>query len=406
MNSTYTLTEGNDALNRVLLMMRYELGKTLDENVITEQVYTKTNDGNYELKVGPWKGVDASVVFPYLKQDEYPKKLDRYFSPIGGIPNDVLDGINKYRPSISSEPYKYTEFGYPKSHAYYSKWKEEWKQKHPNQIFGQRQQQTLDKNGKARTITVDEYGNEVKNLPASKMTLEKFIEGFRDALYSPGGIAVETFLTSTGLGSVGVISSYAALLIYDIYLSISNNDTNWLNIVFDLLGMLTSGALSGLLAPIVKSAGKGFTTIEKALLSLKNSKYWKSIYPVLVKIGESIGWITSYISKGVEWLLKSLGPKVPSFIKTGANKIISFLKTIPSQITNFLKKIGTKTGKVLKKIAKPGQATLKQGAKQGVTMGVVAKGIETGVHKYQDSKNKQITNIVSDKKYQNTNADF
>jgi hypothetical protein len=37
MNSTYTLTEGNDALNRVLLMMRYDMGKTLSENVILEQ---------------------------------------------------------------------------------------------------------------------------------------------------------------------------------------------------------------------------------------------------------------------------------------------------------------------------------------------------------------------------------
>jgi hypothetical protein len=34
MNDTYTLTEGNDALNRVLLMMQYELGKTLDEQKI------------------------------------------------------------------------------------------------------------------------------------------------------------------------------------------------------------------------------------------------------------------------------------------------------------------------------------------------------------------------------------
>jgi hypothetical protein len=34
MNTTYTLTEGNDALNRVLLMMQYELGKTLDEQKI------------------------------------------------------------------------------------------------------------------------------------------------------------------------------------------------------------------------------------------------------------------------------------------------------------------------------------------------------------------------------------
>ena len=43
MNTTYTLTEGNDALNRVLLMMRYDLGKTLDENVILEQPEEKSD---------------------------------------------------------------------------------------------------------------------------------------------------------------------------------------------------------------------------------------------------------------------------------------------------------------------------------------------------------------------------
>ena len=31
MTTTYSINEGNDALNRVLLMMQYELGKTLDE---------------------------------------------------------------------------------------------------------------------------------------------------------------------------------------------------------------------------------------------------------------------------------------------------------------------------------------------------------------------------------------
>ena len=41
MNSTNTLTEGNDALNRALLMMRYDLGKTLDENLISEQADSK-----------------------------------------------------------------------------------------------------------------------------------------------------------------------------------------------------------------------------------------------------------------------------------------------------------------------------------------------------------------------------
>tara|TARA_R110000868_G_scaffold28444_3_gene106665 strand:+ start:3035 stop:4036 length:1002 start_codon:yes stop_codon:yes gene_type:complete len=48
MNSTYTLTEGNDALNRVLLMMRYEMGKTLDEQKIpTDKDIKKFKDNEY-----------------------------------------------------------------------------------------------------------------------------------------------------------------------------------------------------------------------------------------------------------------------------------------------------------------------------------------------------------------------
>jgi hypothetical protein len=54
MNSTYTLNEGNDALNRVLLMMRYDLGKTLSENIVLEQKIPTDDDikkyqrGEYE----------------------------------------------------------------------------------------------------------------------------------------------------------------------------------------------------------------------------------------------------------------------------------------------------------------------------------------------------------------------
>jgi hypothetical protein len=49
MNTTYTLTEGNEALNRVLLMMQYQLGKTLDEQKIpTDKDIKKYQQGEYE----------------------------------------------------------------------------------------------------------------------------------------------------------------------------------------------------------------------------------------------------------------------------------------------------------------------------------------------------------------------
>ena len=55
MNTTYTLTEGNDALNRVLLMMSYDLSKTLDEQKIpTDKDLQKYQQGEYENAVGKY----------------------------------------------------------------------------------------------------------------------------------------------------------------------------------------------------------------------------------------------------------------------------------------------------------------------------------------------------------------
>ena len=48
MNSTYTITEGNEALNRALLMMRYDLTKTLSEQKkITDKDLKKFKDNEY-----------------------------------------------------------------------------------------------------------------------------------------------------------------------------------------------------------------------------------------------------------------------------------------------------------------------------------------------------------------------
>jgi len=61
MTTNYTLTEGNDALNKVLLMMRYDLGKTLSENVIQEQdtAFTRQLDKDYSTVKGAEKRLNA-----------------------------------------------------------------------------------------------------------------------------------------------------------------------------------------------------------------------------------------------------------------------------------------------------------------------------------------------------------
>jgi hypothetical protein len=51
MKQKYTLIEGNDALNKTLLMMRYDLSKTLNENLVDEQ--TQNNKNSFFLQNQP-----------------------------------------------------------------------------------------------------------------------------------------------------------------------------------------------------------------------------------------------------------------------------------------------------------------------------------------------------------------
>jgi hypothetical protein len=68
MNATYTLTEGNDALNRALLMMRYDLSKTLNENVVLEQPESRGAFG-----YNPWSKDPNNLKDSMKRQSEYVK---------------------------------------------------------------------------------------------------------------------------------------------------------------------------------------------------------------------------------------------------------------------------------------------------------------------------------------------
>ncbi len=339
MNTTYTLTEGNDALNRVLLMMRYDLGKTLDENVILEQVYTKTNDGNYELKNGPWEGIDANKIFPSLKQNEYPKKLDSDYSPIGGIPDDVLD-FNRFRPSISPKPYQYTEWGYPKSSAYYPRWKKEWKQKHPGKKLGY-EQQTLDQHGRASTVWVDEYGKE-SPIVIEAPTLSEGLLKLRDFFYTPTGMVTQVVLSIAG-AEIGVPIVFEILdgviIVNDAYIMVRdwnpngpkmsvesgpmgnlytkglwewfkfhfNNNIGFQYLCVDVLAVLAGLGIMGLGKSVIKSAKGVFNLLVKYLgkkFPGEIAKFLEKLTPKSKGLPKKIGsWVDkkmSEVNKAIE----------------------------------------------------------------------------------------------------------
>jgi hypothetical protein len=192
MNATYTLTEGNDALNRVLLMMQYELGKTLDEQKIpTDKDIKKHLDAEYYNNTQ--KFVDNTAV--------------------------SFRGPDGKKISTGTSP---------------------------------------------KVLNIQK--------PAFHMTLDEFMEGYRETLTHPVMVGLEVALTSTGVGVGAVVAAYTALLAYDVYKGVVNKDWDWLNIVFDVLGIVSSGVISGTLRPIMKGAqGLKLNTIGKVLTYLSKT---------------------------------------------------------------------------------------------------------------------------------------
>jgi len=263
MNTTYTLTEGNDALNRVLLMMQYELGKTLNENVVLEQPESRF-------------------------ETQYNKDL-----------------MKKY------------------------------------------------------------------DKPSKTMTLDEFMEDYREALTHPVMVGLEVALTSTGVGVGAVVATYTALLAYDVYKGVVEKDWDWLNIVFDVLGIVSSGVLSATLRPIMKGAqGFKFKNFREVLTYLTKTNKWYEIKPYL-ETGFSI---LKSVSKGIEkallWISKKTGFKS---LEYAGVSVESWVQKIVYDIQDFLTSSVKKTVKFLEPGAKVGTKTA---IKRGIVAGVMTQGLK------------------------------
>ena len=271
MNSTYTLNEGNDALNRVLLMMRYDLSKTLSENIVVEQP-----DSRFET--------------------QYNKDL-----------------MKKYE------------------------------------------------------------------LPAKTMTLDEFMEDYRDALTNPFMVGLEVFLTSTGVGVTAVVAAYTVLLAYDVYKGVKEGEWDWLNIVFDVLGIVSSGVLSSTLRPIMQGAkGLKLNTLGKVLEYLSKTKIWKTIKPYLIKGIDLLKSLSKNIWKTLEWISRKTGFRQ---LKVAGKSVETNIHNIIYSIEEFLKDSVKKTVKFLEPGANVG---IKQALKRGVISAGFAAAFPLGVEAIHD----------------------
>jgi hypothetical protein len=292
MNSTYTLTEGNDDLNRVLLMMQYELGKTLDEQ-----------------KKPTYKDLKK------LTDDE------RYNNTQKFADNTAVSfrGPDGKRISTATSPKMLKDLP----------------------------------------------------LPANTMTLDEFMEGYRDVLTHPVMVGLEVVLTSSGYGVTAVVAAYTALLAYDVYKGVVNEDWDWLNIVFDILGIVSSGVISGTLRPIMKGAqGLKLNSLGKVLTYLSKTKIWSEIKPLLQGGINILKSISKGIKKALLWISKKTGFKS---IEYAGVSVETWVKKIVYDIEEFLKSSVKKTVKFLEPGANIGTKTA---IKRGLVAATLTQGLK------------------------------
>ena len=250
---------------------------------------------------------------------------------------------------------------------------------------------------------MDEYLAKNPIKPLKGMSFDEFMEAFREKLYSPGGIALETFLTSLTITAPLVVGSYAVMLVYDIYKAITTGEFGWFNLIFDIIGVLTSGTISGLFSQIAKSA-KGIKGVEATLAFLKNSKLWVKISPYLKKLSTWMGQFSTWIKDAIIWIKQKTGNTA---IGKQLSKINSVIKTVLDTIQNTVTKL-------VSKVANP---TFAANVGKAARVGAQAKGVVVaatpvvqGTNKYVVQPIKKAWNDWRDvgrhKEFMDNNKDF
>jgi hypothetical protein len=155
-----------------------------------------------------------------------------------------------------------------------------------------------------------------KAMAAWKCLTSDFIgclmEGLRSALYSVVGMAVEAFLTVTGVGAPVVVVLYGLMTVWDIYLLASGDSRfSWANLICSVLGVLTSGVAAPILRNLLKGAGllKSGGTIKGLLGSMmkgggKLAGYVKQLVGFL---GKGASKVLGFLKQGTDWLAKNFG---------------------------------------------------------------------------------------------------
>lgn len=196
-----------------------------------------------------------------------------------------------------------------------------------------------------------------------------FFEDFREVLFNPASMAIETFLTATGIGHLGVLFCWGILMLWDLYLLKFNyQNFHWLNLIMDILGV---GGLE-LIGKGLRGAGiVGKTAQETVELGMKNPNTVGTFTKLKELLTTNSSKIIGTVKQSSTFLSEKFGLKWVSGVLDGLSGIIA----------NIIEAFGV--------VAKKG--TLKQGVKSGIKTGAFAQGLMSVA---QTKTGQKITNKV------------
>lgn len=133
--------------------------------------------------------------------------------------------------------------------------------------------------------------------------LGALMDKIREGLYSGVGTAIQIFLQFTGVGNVAVAIVWGAMLCYDLYKVFSGKEWSWMDILFDVLGIISGGAVKALQVAM-KAVGitKGMS-MAKGVQKLAANPSTKGF---MAKIGKGISTVFGWIKKAGTWLAEKL----------------------------------------------------------------------------------------------------
>lgn len=350
----FNLNEGNESLNRILLMMKYDNKKTLSENTSvsfeddviqhnTNEVIIKeflSPDEKYVIFLDElydienkkhlgnvWENFNNLTLF--LRHSFQKSNLDKT------IKENALKTLNSNLLTESSEDILKLK-GEIKQYINEQVWDDfkDWaKETGQSAVSGFKE--FISKTKKGASDLVDKVSNSqwADVLDLLKKGIYYFAKKLRDAMYHPVGLVLDAILVASGIGKSVQWIPWAIIVGLDIY-ELINGDyesltVHLLNTLFDVIGLVVTGSVAA-----------GLRLTFKGIKSAKGIKKAISSNPTVKKYISNLPKLLSKISPKLQSAINYLSSKFP--------KAADFLKDVMGMVDKFINKMITEFNKLLK----------------------------------------------------------